>query len=90
MAYKARWGYERTLPGKELVEFDEVIAECRDARKELRKEQMGKDVSVDADVEEGIRIVARPGPASVAYANSMEWWSELEQRALMESSGLLV
>ena len=89
MAYKARWGYERTLPGKELAEFDEVIAECRDARKELRMQQLGKDISVDADVEEGIRIVARPGPASEAYANSMEWWSELEQRALRESSGLL-
>lgn len=68
-----------------MVEFDEVIGECRDSRRVLRKEQQGKDLTVDADVEEGVRIVARPGPASEAYANCMDWWSDLEKRAVAES-----
>lgn len=87
MAYKARWGYERaTVKGKELVEFDQVISECRDARRMARKEQQGKDLRVDADVEEGVRIVARPGQASEAYAKCMDWWAELETRAVKEGA----
>lgn len=87
MAYKARWGYERahaTRPGRELVEFDQVISECRDARTALRKETQGKSLLLDADVEEGVRIVARPGAASEAYAKCMDWWAELEKRAVEE------
>jgi xylulokinase len=85
MAYKARWGYERTLKGREMIEFDDLIHQCRDTRREARKATEGKDRLLDADVDEGVRIMARPGPACEAYAKSMEWWTRLEDRALGES-----
>jgi len=85
MAYKARWGYERTKKGKEMIQFDELIHDCREERRIARKEHEGKDLRVDADVDEGVRIVARPGKGSEAYAKSIEWWAGLEKRALGES-----
>jgi len=85
MAYKARWGYERTQKGKETIQFDELIHDCREERRLARKEHEGKDLRVDADVDEGVRIVARPGKGSEAYAKSIEWWAKLEKKALGES-----
>lgn len=68
-----------------MIEFDDLIHQCRDTRREARKATEGKDRLLDADVDEGVRIMARPGPACEAYAKSMEWWTRLEDRALGES-----
>jgi xylulokinase len=84
MAYKARWGYERTMKGREMVQFDELIHDCREERRIARKKMEGKDLRVDADVDEGVRIMARPGKGSEAYAKSIDWWANLETRALKE------
>jgi hypothetical protein len=70
--------------GREMVEFDELIHECREERRVARKKMEGKDLRVDADVDEGVRIMARPGHGSGAYAKCIEWWAALEQRALRE------
>jgi xylulokinase len=76
MAYKARWGWERHTTGRKWALFDEVVQECRQRRARARGSASGED--------EGIRVVATPGPGAAAYDKSVEWWQALEQRALRE------
>jgi xylulokinase len=76
MAYKARWGWERHTTGRKWASFDEVVQECRQRRARARGSASGED--------EGIRVVATPGPGAAAYDKSVEWWQALEQRALRE------
>ncbi|KAK8844529.1 hypothetical protein IAR55_006375 [Kwoniella newhampshirensis] len=80
VAYKARWGWEREQASGERkwVSFDRIINECREARKQLRG-SAGGDVVLE---EEGIRVIASPGPGSRAFERRVEWWRALEQRAL--------
>lgn len=84
VAYKARWGWERVIAAdgdeRKWVGFDTVIRECREARKKIRGDE-GKGLELE---EEGIRIIASPGPGSRAYERRVEWWRELERKALEE------
>lgn len=82
VAYKARWGWERLQHGgkRNDVSFDELIGECREARKAARKHSE-KEESLE---EEGIRVVASPGDGRGAYERSVGWWQALESRALTE------
>lgn len=79
VAYKARWGWERAQTGREIG-FDELIRECREARREAR----GDGPLADDQDEEGIRVVASPGEGRGAYERSVSWWQTLEDRALTE------
>jgi xylulokinase len=95
MAYKARWGWERmrlqSSSSSTPILFDDVVQACRERRKAARETtapgtQAAAAVAAGANVpeEEGIRVVASPGPASAAYERSVEWWKALEKRALAE------
>ncbi|OCF78763.1 xylulokinase [Kwoniella mangroviensis CBS 8886] len=82
VAYKARWGWERTRQGREWISFDQVIQECRDERRRIRGgEGEGQGQEVDL-AEEGIRVIATPGEGARAYERRVEWWRELEAKAL--------
>ncbi|WWD22918.1 hypothetical protein CI109_107413 [Kwoniella shandongensis] len=82
VAYKARWGWEReqATGERKWISFDKVIEECREVRKQLRGSEGGEVVLE----EEGIRVIASPGPGARAYERRVEWWRALEQRALEE------
>ena len=79
-AYKARWGWERHVAqgDRKWIGFDDLVKECRDARKARRAEK-GKEQALE---EEGIKVAAQPGPGAAAYERSVEWWKALEARAL--------
>ena len=79
VAYKAKWGWERHIGqgARKQVDFDTVVAEARAARKEVRG-TMGNSVELE---EEGIAVVASPGPHASAYERSIHWWQALEARA---------
>ena len=80
MAYKARWGWERSIGQgpRRFVSFETVIEECRTSRAKSRGSRgAGEDLE-----EEGIRIVATPSDHSQVYENQVGRWRELEQRAL--------
>ncbi|ORY30996.1 putative xylulokinase [Naematelia encephala] len=80
VAYKARWGWERHVAGRNIG-FDELVTECRQTRAARRGEvKTGTDIQ-----EEGIKVVATPGPGSGAYERRVEWWRAMEERALRES-----
>ncbi|WVW80699.1 hypothetical protein I302_102685 [Kwoniella bestiolae CBS 10118] len=78
VAYKARWGWERTQKGREWTSFDQVIKECREKRRKIRG---GEGESSDL-AEEGIKVIATPGEGARAYERRVEWWRELEAKAL--------
>jgi xylulokinase len=81
VAYKARWGWERQRAdrARRHIGFDDLVRECREARRKLRGEEQ-----TDEDLEEeGIRTVASPGEGRGAYERSVGWWQALEERALM-------
>lgn len=94
-AYKARWGWERTLPGRASVRFDQFVQACRDRRRMLRagrhEERGGQhnpaedEVERLGDVAEGISIVAKPGKGSDVYDQAVDWWRQMEHRALADS-----
>ena len=83
VAYKARWGWERQKDGgkRNDVEFDQLVRELREVRRKARGEE---DSRVELE-EEGISVVASPGPGRGAYERSVSWWQSLEDRALTES-----
>jgi len=54
---------------------------CREARRAARG-GVG-----DAEEEEGIRVVAAPGPGSGAYERRVEWWRALEKKAMEQGAG---
>ena len=80
VAYKARWGWERQKDGgkRDAIDFDELVRECRETRREAR----GDEGSGEALEEEGISVVASPGPGRGSYERSVSWWQTLEDRAL--------
>ncbi|WVF67792.1 hypothetical protein IAT40_002553 [Kwoniella sp. CBS 6097] len=78
VAYKARWGYERSQ-GREIT-FDDLVAECRNNRAKLRG---AEEPSISLE-EEGIRVVAEPGEGARAYERRVDWWRALEHKALSE------
>nr|XP_019007704.1 xylulokinase [Kwoniella pini CBS 10737]OCF46485.1 xylulokinase [Kwoniella pini CBS 10737] len=79
VAYKARWGWERTRnESRKWVGFDQVIKECRLARRKLR----GGEGERSDLAEEGIRIIASPTEGARAFERRVEWWRELEKKAL--------
>lgn len=90
VAYKARWGWERSQAQgtRKWVDFDTVIEECRGRRAAARRARAVSNGEVrDDDLEEeGIRNVALPGPGTEAWERSLEWWRLLEAKALAERS----
>ncbi|WRT70953.1 uncharacterized protein IL334_007952 [Kwoniella shivajii] len=85
VAYKARWGWERAVDKtRQGISFDQVIKECREARERLRGGD-GGDMELE---EEGIRVIASPGPGARAYERRVEWWRALEHRALLEQKAM--
>ena len=54
------------------------MRECRETRREAR----GDEGSGEALEEEGISVVASPGPGRGSYERSVSWWQTLEDRAL--------
>ncbi|ORX34314.1 xylulokinase [Kockovaella imperatae] len=82
VAYKAKWGWERHT-GEDVrrtIDFDSVVAEARKARGQLRG-SMGDDIDLE---DEGIAVVASPGPHAAVYEKSLRWWQALERRAVEE------
>ena len=80
VAYKARWGWERHVAQGERknIGFDDMVRECREIRREVRGDAGGQ---MELE-EEGIRVIASPGPGAGAYERSVAWWQALEQRAI--------
>lgn len=76
------------------IGFDTVVSECRERRK-LRREQssvpqpvlqQAKGDDDEEEGEEGVRVVASPGPGAAAYTQRVEWWRAFEARALRDQS----
>lgn len=82
VAYKARWGWERHVAAakgdekRAYINFDDFIAECTaHGREKLGEAGAGAEHAGD---------VAVPGEGAAAYAAAVEWWTQLEHRALSE------
>lgn len=99
-AYKAAWAWSRHAAQDEqqrFEPFDDFVKRAAQSRKSRREaairpapdaQTKSKDDRVDV-IEEGVAIVARPDQSrSAAYRSSVQWWEELERKALERSKAL--
>ncbi|MCO5565938.1 hypothetical protein L7F22_019613 [Adiantum nelumboides] len=96
-AYKAAWSYSRHSANSDSKakweEFDDFVKRAAQNRKSQREQSSTtnslsdqSDFNADEIVEEGIAIVARPdAQRTQAYRDSVDWWAELEMKALQQS-----
>ncbi|PWN38449.1 actin-like ATPase domain-containing protein [Meira miltonrushii] len=95
-AYKAAWSFSRhsaSSSKQKWEEYDDFVKQAAESRKAKREQGSTTNTlsdqsnfKADEIVEEGIAIVARPdGQRTQAYRDSVEWWAELETKALQQS-----